>query len=83
MRSALLITFLLCLALAPSALAVSVDAKRVTQSRAAVVKYWTKERMRNAKPADQAIDARGRVLRAAAAFDSYEHPTPYPRRSRV
>lgn len=78
MRSALLITFLLCLALAPSALAVSVDAKRVTQSRAAVVKYWTKERMRNAKPADQAIDARGRVLRAAAAFDSYEHPTPYP-----
>lgn len=77
MRYALILTFLICLAVAPSAGA-AVDAKRVTQSKAAVTKYWTKARMQAATPADQVIDAAGRVRRAAAAFDSYEHPTPYP-----
>jgi hypothetical protein len=33
----------------------SVESKRVNQSRAEVVSYWTPERMRNAKPADRQI----------------------------
>ena len=73
------VTLIVFLLLAPSALAAQVDAKRVTQSRAAVVQYWSKERMRNAVPAEQELGkARGRILRAVAAFESFEHPTPYP-----
>jgi hypothetical protein len=71
----------LCLTLTSLASAASadrVDLKRVTQSRQAVVDYWTPERMENAVPADQ---VRGRsatrAVPAAAPLAGGEYPGPY------
>jgi hypothetical protein len=47
----------------------------VTQSRAAVVDYWTAERMRNAVPADRPQGGSAKPKRAA--FSSYEYPGSY------
>jgi len=66
----------LFLALASLASAAPVDTKRVTQSREAVVKYWTADRMENAVPVEQVL-GKGRGKKAAAAFESYEYPGSY------
>ena len=74
----LLLATAICLGLIPTAFAsaAAVDAKRVTQTRQAVVNHWTKARMRAATPIEQVRGARKLV--AAYPYDSYEHPTPYP-----
>jgi hypothetical protein len=68
----------ICLALtcAAPAFGSAVKVKRVTQKRQTVVRYWTKSRMREATPIEQARGAK-RLL-AAYPYDSYEHPDPYP-----
>jgi hypothetical protein len=74
---------LLCLALflvlttvAYAAPADRVDMKRVTQSRAAVVDYWTTQRMENAVPVEKTLGA-GKAKRAAIPWTSYEYPGSY------
>jgi hypothetical protein len=74
-----LLSLALLLALTSAALAAPagrVDVKHVTKSRAAVVDYWTAERMRNAIPAER---ARGGSAKAkpTASFSSYEYPGSY------
>jgi V8-like Glu-specific endopeptidase len=69
--------FLVLTSLASAAPADKVDLKRVTQSRQAVVNYWTKERMENAIPVEQVRgNATGRAERAAPA-PAREYPGPY------
>jgi hypothetical protein len=77
-------TALLCLALflvltsvASAAPADRVDLKRVSQSRAAIVDYWTPERMENAIPIEQAQGAAGKAKKAAVPWTSYEYPGSY------
>ena len=66
----------LFLALASIASAAPVDTKRVTQSRAAVVNYWTEKRMENATPVEQVLGSAAERL-APAPFESYEYPGSY------
>jgi hypothetical protein len=52
----LLLAVLACaLAIVPSAQAAQLKAKAVAQDKAAVQRYWTPERMRNARPADRTL----------------------------
>jgi hypothetical protein len=70
----------LCLtltSLAAAAPADRVDLKRVTQSRQAVVDYWTPERMENSVPADQVRGPASSRAEAAAPLASGEYPGPY------
>jgi hypothetical protein len=82
MKTALLALLSAALFLALTSVATAadrVDVKRVTQSRQAVVHYWTAERMREAVPVDQtqgAVKAAQDLL--APPFESHEHPDPYP-----
>jgi hypothetical protein len=68
--------FICALTAAAPAFGARLDVKRVTQSRQAVVHYWTKARMRQATPVEQV--RRVRKSLAAYPFESYEHPGPYP-----
>lgn len=58
--AALLVVLVTCLLLPLSAQASGVESKRVKQSRADVVSYWTAERMRNAKPVGRTRDPLGK-----------------------
>jgi hypothetical protein len=74
-----LLSLALILALSSVALAAPaerVEVKRVTKSRAAVVDYWTAERMRNAIPAER-VRGGSSTKAARAAFSSYEYPGSY------
>ena len=68
--------FLALTSVAFAAPADRVDLKRVTKSRAAVVDYWTAERMRNAIPAERAQGGSSSKAQRAA-FSSYEYPGSY------
>jgi hypothetical protein len=68
--------FLALTSVAFAAPADRVDLKRVTKSRAAVVDYWTAERMRNAIPAERAQGGSSSKAKRAA-FSSYEYPGSY------
>jgi V8-like Glu-specific endopeptidase len=64
--------------LAAAAPADKVDVKRVTQSRQAVVDYWTKERMENATPVEQVRgQGSGDAESSAALAPAREYPGPY------
>src|SRR3954469_7325375 len=70
----LLLAVLACaLVIVPSAQASRLKAKAVAQDKAAVQRYWTPQRMRNARPADRLLSgtfapaAAPRKKRAAAA----------------
>ena len=54
-------------------------AKAVGQSPAEVVAYWTKERMRNAKPVELAAGG-GKSSKSSYPFTRYEASTPYDAR---
>jgi hypothetical protein len=70
--------FLALTSLAAAAPADKVDLKRVTQSREAVVNYWTEERMENATPVEQVRgQGSGGAERAAAPAPAREWPGPY------
>ncbi|MGH2715059.1 MAG: trypsin-like serine peptidase [Thermoleophilaceae bacterium] len=70
--------FLALTSLASAAPADRVDLTRVTQSREAVVDYWTVERMEKAVPVDRARgNGFGRGKPAAIPFESYEYPGSY------
>lgn len=65
-------------ALGASAQARDVDSKRVSQSRDAVLSYWTSARMRAAKPAPLAKPGGGAVTsKPAKAGSATEIPAPY------
>jgi hypothetical protein len=68
--------FLTLTSVASAAPADRVDLKRVTQSRQAVVEYWTPERMRNAKPMEQVI-GNGSSTQAPVPLAAREYPGPY------
>jgi hypothetical protein len=68
--------FLLLTAVASAAPPDRVDLKRVTESRAAVVDYWTTQRMENAIPVEQTRGG-GNAKRAAVPWTSYEYPGAY------
>jgi V8-like Glu-specific endopeptidase len=69
---------------APAQAAQPAKAKAVDQSRAAVVKYWTAERMRNAIPLDIVEGAdRVRKPRLAIPFTRYEPATYNPAHGKV
>jgi hypothetical protein len=76
----LLLAVLACaLVIVPSANAARVKTKAVAQDKAAVQRYWTPERMRNARPADRILSgtfapAAKRVKKPAAAV---QVPPPY------
>jgi V8-like Glu-specific endopeptidase len=74
---AAVLTFALLLALASVASAAPVDLKRVTQTRQAVVEYWTPERMRNAKPMEQVLGNSSSTQDAPVPFATREYPGPY------
>jgi hypothetical protein len=70
--------FLTLTSLAAAAPADRVDLKRVTQSRQAVVDYWTAKRMENAVPVEQIRGNGSRLAqRAAAPAAAREYPGPY------
>jgi V8-like Glu-specific endopeptidase len=70
--------FLALASLASAAPADKVDAKRVTQSREAVVNYWTAERMENAIPVEQVRgQSSGSAEGAAVPLATREYPGPY------
>jgi hypothetical protein len=69
--------FLALTSLASAAPADRVDVKRVTQTRQAVVDYWTAERMQNAIPADRVRGNGPGRRKRAIPFESYEYPGPY------
>jgi hypothetical protein len=54
-----------------------IELKQVTKSRAAVVDYWTAERMSNAIPVERARGGGSTKATKAAAFSSYEYPGSY------
>jgi V8-like Glu-specific endopeptidase len=73
-----LAVFLALTSLAAATPADKVDVKRVTQSRQAVVNYWTEERMENAIPVEQVRgNSSGRAESAAAPAPAREYPGPY------
>ena len=62
----LVLAVLACaLVVVPAAHAARVKTKAVAQDKAAVERYWTAERMRNAKPADKVLAGRAPAARAA------------------
>jgi V8-like Glu-specific endopeptidase len=70
--------FLALASLAAAAPAEKVDLKRVTQSREAVVDYWTTERMENAIPVEQVRgQGSGSAESAAVPLATREYPGPY------
>jgi V8-like Glu-specific endopeptidase len=70
--------FLALTSLAAAAPPDRVDMKRVTQSREAVVNYWTKAHMENAIPVEQVRgQGSGGAERAAAPAPAREWPGPY------
>jgi V8-like Glu-specific endopeptidase len=70
--------FLALTSLASAAPADKVNLKRVTQSREAVVNYWTTERMENAIPVEQVRGQdSGQAESAAAPAPAREYPGPY------
>jgi V8-like Glu-specific endopeptidase len=70
--------FLALTSLASAAPADRVDLKRVTQSREAVVNYWTEKRMENAIPVEQVRQQGTSTLeRAAAPAPAREYPGSY------
>src|SRR4029079_17115700 len=77
----LLLAVLACaLVVVPSAQAARVQTKAVAQDKAAVARYWTPQRMRNATPADKFVS--GRVPAAfkkkkALAGNAVQVPPPY------
>jgi hypothetical protein len=76
----LLLAVLACALVATPAQAARVETKAVAQDKAAVQRYWTAERMRNAIPADKVVSSTGRVLdqvRAPALFPARQVPPPY------
>ncbi|HTE64089.1 MAG TPA: hypothetical protein VK631_27280, partial [Solirubrobacteraceae bacterium] len=69
---------------APGQAAQPARAKAVQQSRAAVVAYWTAERMRTATPLDVVRGGAGMQRRSAAfPFTSYEPATYNPAHGKV
>jgi hypothetical protein len=77
--SVLLLALLGCALVAAPAQAARVKEKAVTQSKAAVERYWTAERMAEAKPADHLIGGNGALQqRSQAAFaPAQQIPPPY------
>jgi hypothetical protein len=78
----LLLAVLACaLAIVPTAQAARVKAKAVAQDKAAVQRYWTAERMRNARPADRVLSgtfaAPAGKRRPRAAGAAVQVPPPY------
>jgi V8-like Glu-specific endopeptidase len=77
----LLLAVLACaLVVAPAAQAAQVKTKAVAQDKAAVQRYWTAERMRNAIPADKALNGAGEVTSAAPVprlAPAQQIPPPY------
>ncbi len=62
----------------PAASAARVKTKAVAQDKAAVQKYWTAERMRNATPADKTLPGGPAAERGAAALaPAQQIPPPY------
>jgi V8-like Glu-specific endopeptidase len=85
-RAGILLLALLLLGalVAPAQAAKPARAKAVDESRAEVVKYWTKERMRNAIPLDVVEDATGvKVPRLDIPFTRYEPGTYNPAHGKV
>jgi V8-like Glu-specific endopeptidase len=76
-----LLAVLACaLVVAPAAQAAQVKTKAVAQDKAAVQRYWTAERMRNAIPADKALNGAGEVTSAAPVpklAPAQQIPPPY------
>ena len=75
----LLVVGLLALLGANAQAAPPVKAKAVGQDPAAVAAYWTKDRMRNAKPVER-VRGGGPAKKAAYAFTRYEAAQPYDAR---
>ncbi|HWM12212.1 MAG TPA: hypothetical protein VNO82_22830 [Solirubrobacteraceae bacterium] len=66
------------LVIVPAASAARVKTKAVAQDKAAVQKYWTAERMRNATPADKTLPGAPAAERGAAALaPAQQIPPPY------
>src|SRR3954453_23301611 len=77
----LLLAVLACpLAIVPTAQAARVRAKSVAKDKAAIQRYWTPERMRNARPADRVLSGAfapsGKPKRKAAG-SAVQVPPPY------
>jgi hypothetical protein len=76
----LVLAVLACaLVIVPAAQAARVKTKAVAQDKAAVQKYWTGERMRNAIPADRTLSGTfaAKQRTAAAAAPATQVPPPY------
>jgi hypothetical protein len=78
----LLLAVLACaLVIVPSAQAARLKAKAVAQDKAAVQRYWTPERMRNAGPADQVLSGTfapaAKPKKKALAGNAVQVPPPY------
>jgi hypothetical protein len=82
----LLLAVLACALVAvPAAQAARVKTKAVGQDRAAVQRYWTPERMKNARPADKTRSGKPKATATAAAAASAQQIAPpytsYPTRT--
>src|ERR687894_487871 len=76
----LLLALVACALVAAPAQAARVKEKAVTQDKAAVERYWTAERMAQAKPADLLVSGTGALQRAtqtAALAPATQIPPPY------
>jgi hypothetical protein len=76
----LLLAVLACALVATPAQGARVETKAVAQDKAAVERYWTADRMRNAIPADKVVSETGRVLdrvRSPRLFPAQQIPPPY------
>jgi hypothetical protein len=77
----LLLAVLACaLAIVPTAQAARVKAKAVAQDKAAVQRYWTPQRMRDARPAERVMSgtfAPQRAQSSALAANAQQVPPPY------
>ena len=66
----LVLAVLACALVAVPAAQARVETKAVAQDKAAVQKYWTAKRMRNAIPADKALNGAGEVTSAAPGAEA-------------
>jgi hypothetical protein len=76
----LLLAVLACALIAAPSQAAQVQTDAVAQDKAAVQRYWTAERMRNAIPADKVLSATGQALdrvRRPALAPAEQIPPPY------
>ena len=76
----LVLAVLACALVAVPAAQARVETKAVAQDKAAVQKYWTAKRMRNAIPADKALNGAGEVTSAAPVpklAPAQQIPPPY------